>query len=180
MIATMQEWRQLRALFQQAHAELVAAGVPCAPHPQLGVLIEVPAAALMIEHLAREADFISIGSNDLVQYTLACDRTNPRVAHLYQTLEPSVLHLIHITAEAAHRYGRSVSLCGEMASDASLTALLVGLGIDELSCTPPALPAVRAAVRATNAAEARELACQALQATTADEVRALLAPVAVS
>jgi phosphotransferase system enzyme I (PtsI) len=177
MIATMQEWRQLRALFQQAHAELVAAGVPCAPHPQLGVLIEVPAAALIIEHLAREADFISIGSNDLVQYTLACDRTNPRVAHLYQTLEPSILHLIHTTTEAAHRHGRSVSLCGEMASDASLTALLVGLGIDELSCTPPALPAVRAAVRATNATEAQQLACQALQATTADEVRALLASV---
>lgn len=173
MIATLQEWRQVRALVSQAHEELCAAGIPCNPHPQLGVLIEVPAAALIIEHLAQEADFISIGSNDLVQYTLACDRTNPRVAHLYQPLEPAILQLIWRITQTAHYNQRLVSLCGELASDARLTPLLIGLGIDELSSTPPALPAVRAAVRATSASEACELASAALAASTLDEVRAL-------
>ncbi len=174
MISTLQEWRQLRGLFEQAHRDLLAAGIPCAARPQLGVLIEVPAAALIIDQLAREADFISIGSNDLTQYTLACDRTNPRVAHLYQPLEPVMLRLFHTIATAAHLHGRTVSLCGELASDARVTALLVGLGIDELSCTPPALPAVRAAVRDTSAAEAEHLAHVALACSTLDEVRDLL------
>jgi phosphoenolpyruvate-protein phosphotransferase len=174
MISTLHEWRQLRGLFEQAHRDLLAAGIPCAARPQLGVLIEVPAAALIIEQLAHEADFISIGSNDLTQYTLACDRTNPRVAHLYQPLEPVMLQLFHTIATAAHRHGRTVSLCGELASDARVTALLVGLGIDELSCTPPALPTVRAAVRDTSAAEAEQLAHIALACSTMDEVRDLL------
>lgn len=174
MISTLQEWRQVRALVAQAHAELCAAGIPCVERPQLGILIEVPAAALIVEHLAREADFISIGTNDLIQYTLACDRTNPHVMHYYQPLEPAILHLIHTIIEAAHRHGRKVSLCGEMASDPTLTALLIGLGIDELSCTPPGLPAIRAAVRATSAAKAGKLASAVLQAATLDEVRALV------
>jgi phosphotransferase system enzyme I (PtsI) len=174
MISTLDEWRHVRALVAQAHAELTAAGVPCAPNPRLGVLIEVPAAALRAEQLAQEADFMSIGSNDLVQYTLACDRTNPHVAHLYQPLEPAILHLLHTITEAAHRHGRSVSLCGEMASDAQITPLLLGLDIDELSCTPPALPTVRAAVRATSATEARQLASAALQAASLEEVHAVL------
>ncbi len=174
MVATLHEWRQLRLLFDQARAELKADRIPHAEHAQLGILIEVPAAALIIDQLAREADFISIGSNDLIQYTLACDRTNPRVAHLYQPLEPAILHLIATISEAGHRYGRKVSLCGEMASDPQLTALLIGLGIDELSCTPPALPDVRAAVRATSKEAAQQLARAALQASTPDDVRALL------
>lgn len=175
MITTLQEWRQVRALVAQAHAELGAAGLPCTKHPQLGILIEVPAAALIVDQLAREADFISIGSNDLIQYTMACDRTNPHVAHLYQPLDPAILHLIHTIIAAAHRHGRKVSLCGEMASDPTLTTLLIGLGIDELSCTPPALPAVRAAVRATSLSAARVLADSVLQASTLDEVRLLVA-----
>lgn len=174
MIATLSEWRQVRALVERARSELEAEGLPCPANPQVGVLIEVPSAALIIDQLAREADFISIGSNDLVQYTLACDRTNPRIAHLYQPLEPSILHLFHTISEVAHHYGHKVSLCGEIASDPRLTMLLIGLGIDELSCTPPALPAVRAAIRSTNAREARQLAHAALQLTTSDEVHALL------
>lgn len=174
MITTLSEFRRVRTLLQQAHGQLTTAGIPCAAHPQLGVLIEVPAAALMADELAREADFISIGTNDLVQYTLACDRTSQRVADLYQPLEPAVLRLISHVIAAAHRHGRRVSMCGEMASDPALTTLLLGLGIDELSCTPAALPAVRAAIRATDIAAAHHLVHTVLEASTLDEVRALV------
>jgi phosphotransferase system enzyme I (PtsI) len=138
------------------------------------VLIEVPAAAIIADDLAQEADFISIGTNDLVQYVLACDRTSQRVANLYQPLAPAVLRLITMITEAAHRHGRLVSICGEMASDPTMTALLIGLGIDELSCAPSALPRLRAAVRATNAARARQQAHAALAATSLEEVQAVL------
>lgn len=174
MITTIAEFRQVRALLHQAHEQLIADRIPCAANPQLGVLIEVPAAALAADVLAREADFISIGTNDLLQYTLACDRTSQHVAGLYQPLEPAVLHLIARTIEAAHRHGRRVSLCGEMASDTTLTALLIGMGVDELSCVPTALPGVRAAIRATDAATARQVACAALTAQSLDEVRSFV------
>lgn len=174
MIASLTEFRQVRTSLQQVHTELQHAGIPCTARPQLGVLIEVPAAAIIADVLAQEADFISIGTNDLVQYTLACDRTSPRVANLYQPLEPAILRLIAMITEAAHCYGRRVSLCGEMASDPALTALLIGLGIDELSCAPSTLPRVRAAVRATDAATARQLARAALAAASLEEVRALI------
>ncbi len=174
MITSLTEFRQVRAFLEQAHSQLLDAGIPCAPRPQLGVLIEVPAAAIIADDLAQEADFISIGTNDLVQYVLACDRTSQRVAHLYQPLAPAVLRLITMITEAAHRHGRLVSICGEIASDPTLTALLIGLGIDELSCAPSALPRLRAAVRATNAARARQQAHAALAATSLEEVQAVL------
>jgi phosphoenolpyruvate-protein kinase (PTS system EI component) len=174
MISSLAEFRQVRAFLEQAHSQLLEAGIPCAPRPQLGVLIEVPAAAIIADALAQEADFISIGTNDLVQYVLACDRTSQRVAQLYQPLAPAVLRLIAMITDAAHRHGRLVSICGEMASDPALTALLIGLGIDELSCAPAALPRLRSAVRATDAAAARQQARAALSAGSLDEVRAIL------
>lgn len=174
MIATIDEFRQVRGFLQRAHQELIAEDIPCPPNPQLGVMIEIPAAALAADVIASEADFISIGSNDLIQYTLACDRTNQRVGYLNQPLEPAVLHLMHRTIEAAHRYNRTVSLCGEMASDPRLTPLLIGMGIDELSCTPVSLPLVRSAVRATSRAEAQQLAQAVLQATSLEEVQELV------
>lgn len=174
MIATVDEVRRVRALLDQAREQLRTEGLPCAANPQLGVMIEIPAAALTADSLAREVDFFSIGTNDLVQYTLACDRTNHQVSHLCQPLEPAVLRLIAMTAEAAHRHGRMVGMCGEMAGDPALTALLIGLGVDELSCAPATLPLVRAAVRATDAAAAAALAREALAAASLAEVQALL------
>ncbi len=174
MIATVSEFRQAKALLQQAHEELQQAAMPCAAEPKLGVMVEIPAAAIAADILAREADFLSIGTNDLIQYTLACDRTNERIAMLYQPLEPAVLRLIHSTTEAAHRYGRTASVCGEMASDPAIVPLLIGMGVDELSCTPAALPRIRAAVRATHAASARELAQAACAATSLEEVVTLM------
>ncbi len=175
MISTLAELRQVRQLLRQAQDELHAAGLPCVAEPQLGVMIEVPAAALAADSLARESDFFSIGTNDLTQYTMACDRTNQHVAHLYQPLEPAVLRLIAMAADAAHRHGRPVAVCGEIAGDPTLTALLIGLGIDELSCAPLSLPLVRAAIRECNAAAARDLAQAAQAAASADDVRKLLA-----
>jgi phosphoenolpyruvate-protein phosphotransferase len=174
MVSTLAELRQARALLQQARAELAAAGVPHSAEPQLGIMVEVPAAALNAEALAREADFFSVGTNDLTQYTLACDRGNSRVAALYQPLDPAVLRLIALACEAAHRHGRHVAVCGELGGDPEATPLLIGLGVDELSCSPTALPHVRAAVRATDSAAAAELAARALAADSATAVRALL------
>lgn len=173
MVTTIGELRQARALLEQARSELVTAGLAHGA-VELGIMIEVPAAALAAEQLAREAAFFSIGTNDLTQYTLACDRGNSRVAALYQPLHPAVLGLIAATCAAAHRHGRHVAVCGELGGDPRATALLIGLGVDELSCAPPALPRVRTAVRQTNYAAARVLAEQALAAEDAAAVQALL------
>lgn len=175
MISTPAELRAARAHLERARAELTAAGVPHAGQVELGIMIEVPAAALNAEALAREADFFSIGTNDLTQYTMACDRGNSRVAGLYQPLDPAVLRLIKLACDAAHAHGRHAAVCGELGGDPAATPLLIGLGVDELSCAPAALPYVRAAIRATDRAAARELAAAALAADGPDEVRQLLA-----
>jgi phosphoenolpyruvate-protein phosphotransferase len=175
MIATLAELRQARKLLNEAREQLAAEGHPHAANPQLGIMIEVPAAALMAEALAREADFFSIGTNDLTQYTLACDRTNERVAPLYQPLEPAVLRLIALTCEAAHRHGKHVAVCGELAGDPSVTGLLIGLGVDELSCSPRALPLVREAVRSLAFTDTVTLAQAVLQADSLEAVQALVA-----
>ena len=174
MIATLAELRRARELLREAQAQLAAEGLAHAAQPQLGIMVEVPAAALNAEALAQEADFFSIGTNDLVQYTLACDRTNRQVAALYQPLEPAVLRLIRMTCEAAHRHGRHVAVCGEMGGDPRYTALLIGLGVDELSCGPHAIGAVRAAVRATSLAAAQSLAGAALAAADLASVQAIV------
>ncbi len=174
MVSTLDELRRTRELLEQARAQLAEEGLEQAAAPQLGVMIEVPAAALNAEALAREADFFSIGTNDLTQYTLACDRGNSRIADLYQPLDPAVLRLIGMACDAAHRHGRHVAVCGELGGDPRATALLIGLGVDELSCGPSSLPLVRAAIRAAESGQAADLARQALACASAAEVRALL------
>ena len=174
MISTVAEVRQVRAYLAQAQAELAAAGVPHAAHSELGIMIEVPAAALNAEALAREADFFSLGTNDLTQYTLACDRGNARVAALYQPLDPAVLRLIQLTCAAAQRHGRPVAVCGELGGNPQATALLIGLGVNALSCAPAAMPHIRAAIRATVHSAAQTLAAQALAASDATAVQQLL------
>ncbi|WP_097650372.1 phosphoenolpyruvate--protein phosphotransferase [Candidatus Chloroploca asiatica] len=178
MVSTVSEVQQARALLDRARRELDAEGLAYAQQVELGVMIEVPSAALTADALAREVDFFSIGTNDLTQYTLACDRGNQRVATLYQPLHPSVLQLIAMTCTAAHRHGRHVAVCGELGGDPKATALLIGLGVDELSCSPGSIPHVRAAIRATSYADAQALAHQALEAPDAAAVQALLNTVA--
>ena len=142
---------------------------------KLGAMVETPAAALIAESLAKEADFLSIGTNDLAQYTLAMDRTNARVAPLIDALHPAVLRLIAMTAEAGMRSGITVSVCGNVASDPIGALLLVGFGIRELSGVPAAFPLVRQAIARVTAAQCRELAARALELESGVQVRALTA-----
>ena len=141
-------------------------------------MIEVPSAALMAEQLAREADFFSIGTNDLTQYTLAMDRGHPRLARQADALHPAVLKMIEMTVAGAHRYGRWVGVCGGMASDPLAVPALVGLGVDELSVSVPAIAQVKAVVSRLSRAECAALAQELLLLGTADEVRARLLPFA--
>ena len=161
-----------RAEVDQALQVLARVRRASSPRLEVGIMVEIPAAALLAEALAPMVDFFSIGTNDLSQYTMAADRTNPGVADLADPLHPAVLRLIQQTVEAAQ--GRWVGVCGELAGEASATRLLVGLGVRELSMAPVRIPAVKQAVRETATASARELAQAAVRLASADEVRELL------
>jgi phosphoenolpyruvate-protein kinase (PTS system EI component) len=138
-------------------------------------MVEVPSAALTAEVLAPAVDFFSIGTNDLTQYTLAADRGDPRLASLADPLQPAVLRLIHQTVEGARATGTWVGVCGELAGDPGATALLIGIGVRELSMSAPAIPLVKRAVRVIDSGEAGELAAEAMALPSADAVRSLLA-----
>jgi phosphoenolpyruvate-protein kinase (PTS system EI component) len=141
-------------------------------------MIEVPSAALIVEILAQEADFFSLGTNDLLQYTLACDRGNPRVDHLCRLAQPGVLRLIDMVVRAAHANGRTVGVCGEAAGDPESMALLVGLGVDELSVGAARVSATREELRRLDYAALSAVAAEALTKATPDQVLSLLAPLA--
>lgn len=162
MISGLDELRAARAILGECRRELEAEGLQYQPDIQVGTMIEIPSAALSARALAREADFFSIGTNDLIQYTLAIDRVNEHVAHLYQPTHPAILQLIHQTAEAAHDAGIWCGVCGETAGDISLTPLLLGLGIDELSASPSLVPRVKKAVQSLGLGECQALAMEAL------------------
>ena len=167
MIARLEEVRQAKAIVEQLREEL---GVP---EVELGIMVEVPAAALLAGEFAREVDFFSIGTNDLTQYTVAIDRTHPTLARKADGLDPAVLRLVNQTVRGAHAANKWVGVCGELAADPQAVPILVGLGIDELSVNVPAVPIVKAQVRSLKLSEAQDLAAKALACTTADEVRAL-------
>jgi phosphocarrier protein FPr len=168
MIATIDEWRAVRDVLESERQKLGA------PRIEAGIMIEVPAAALMADQFAAEVDFFSIGTNDLTQYTLAMDRGHPRLAPQVDGLSPAVLRLVDQTARAAQRHGRRTAVCGGIAGDPQAVPLLIGLGIDELSVTVPAIPAVKAQIRRLRVDECRSLAQRALACATAAEVRALV------
>ena len=156
-------------------AELRPVRERMSPGVKLGVMVETPAAALIADRLAAEADFLSIGSNDLAQYALAMDRTNPLLAASIDALHPAVLRLIAMTVEAGRKAGKPVSVCGNLASEPLGALLLIGLGIRELSGVPAALPAVRHALSQVSASDCRTLAERSLEFESAAEVRALAA-----
>ncbi|HEU4402274.1 MAG TPA: putative PEP-binding protein, partial [Candidatus Polarisedimenticolia bacterium] len=135
-----------------------------------GVMIETPSAAIIADILARESDFFSIGTNDLIQYALAIDRGNESVSYLYEPFHPAILGLIRGVAEAAARLGRRVSVCGEMAANPLSAVMLVGLGITELSMTPASIPGVKQILRSVSVAEARAIVEEALRLDTAAEI----------
>ena len=171
MVATLEELRSARAAVAAAAEGL---GVPMPEGLQVGIMVEVPSAALIAPVLAAEVDFFSIGTNDLTQYTLAADRGNERVAALSDALHPAVLQLIAATCEAAAAHDRWVGVCGELAGDALATPVLLGLGVRELSMSAPAIPAVKRAVRAVDLGRAREHAARALGLPSAEAVREML------
>jgi len=169
MIATLAEWRAARALVERERAAL---GVPSIP---VGIMVETASAALIADRFAREADFFSIGTNDLTQYTLAMDRTNPRLAPQVDALHPSVLRLIERTVAGAKAHGRWVGICGALAGDAHAVPVLLGLGVHELSVDVPLVPSVKARVRTLSLEECRATALEALEAGDGAEVRAIVA-----
>ncbi len=175
MVATLSEWRAAVALLVEARRELRDRGVPAPERVPLGAMVEIPSAALGAGLLAAEADFLSIGTNDLAQYTLAAERGNARVARLLDALHPAVLELVRRTVEAGHSAGKPVAVCGELAADPEALAVLVGLGVDELSLGGPAIPRMKAAIRSLHAGECEALAERALRLEGAEAVRALVA-----
>jgi phosphoenolpyruvate-protein phosphotransferase len=170
LVPMVNELAELAAVRAMAVESASAAGVPL---PAIGVMIETPAAALAAATLAREADFLSIGSNDLAQYALAIDRGHADLAHRLDALHPSVLLLIAATVEGARAHGRSVSVCGAMASDVDALPILIGLGVHEISATPSSIPRLKRTARLLDAAECRALAARALDADSAGAVREL-------
>jgi phosphoenolpyruvate-protein phosphotransferase (PTS system enzyme I) len=167
-VTAVDEVRQARAMLTEICAQLSL------PSPAVGAMVEVPSAAVAADLLAPAVDFLTIGTNDLIQYCLAVDRTDDRMSDLYEPLHPAVLRLIRLVVRAARRHRIPVSLCGEMASDPALLGLLVGLGLTEFSMTPAALPMARQAVRDLRADEARRLASHALTLATAEEIERYL------
>lgn len=168
MIATLEDFRAAKAIF-----DAEAAGLGMERSVPLGIMVEVPSVAVMARQFAREADFFSVGTNDLTSYTLAMDRGHPKLASQMDPCSPAVLALIGLAAAAAHREGKWLGVCGGIASDPQAVPFLLGLGVDELSCSIPAVPEIKAVVRSVSLEQCRELASRAVEASTAAEVRAL-------
>jgi phosphotransferase system enzyme I (PtsI) len=173
-VTGLDELREARRLIADTAADLAARG-EAPPSVPVGAMIEVPAAAVAADLLATEADFLSVGTNDLVQFALAVDRADERVSHLYDPLHPAILRLVRTAVRGARHRSRPLSVCGEMAADPALAVLLVGLGVTELSMRAGAIPLVTQVLRATPAADARRLAARALRASTAEDVERGLA-----
>jgi phosphocarrier protein FPr len=176
MIATLAEFRQASALLSEACAEVIAHGQAAPDRIETGIMVEIPACALQAAQFAPEVDFFSIGTNDLIQYTMAAERGNPRLTTLADGFHPAVLKLIRNVVEAAHAHGKWVGVCGELASDPLAVPLLIGLGVDELSMNAPAIPRTKHIIRALDDARVEATALSALNLATPDKVRALLHP----
>ena len=173
MVATITDLNRATACLEQVHRDLEAQHVPHLWPVKVGIMIEIPSAALQAETLARQADFFSIGTNDLTQYTLAADRGNPDLAHYQDALHPAVLRLIEMVVAGARKHHRLVAVCGEAASDERSAAVFVGLGVHELSLSGAKIPHIKATLRQQSFANLQQLALSALHCHTAAEVRAL-------
>jgi len=172
MISGTEELARAIAVVDACKADLKARGVPFDESMEVGTMIEIPSAAMTGDLLARQCAFFSIGTNDLIQYLLAIDRVNERIAHLYEPTHPAVLRTIRHIVEEAHRENIAVSVCGEMAGDPIYTPLLLGLGVDSLSMSPAWLPSVRYLIRSMTMADARALAKEALALSSPKEIYA--------
>ncbi|WP_318766650.1 phosphoenolpyruvate--protein phosphotransferase [Lactiplantibacillus carotarum] len=175
MIATLDEFRQAKAIFEEEKAKLVAAGTPVADDIKLGIMIEIPAAAILADQFAKEVDFFSIGTNDLIQYSFAADRGNEHVSYLYQPYNPSLLRLIKHVIDAAHANGRFTGMCGEVAGDQIAVPLLMGLGLDEFSMSSTSVLKTRSLMKKIDTKEMAKLADKAInECVTNEEVKELV------
>ncbi|HVM31618.1 MAG TPA: phosphoenolpyruvate--protein phosphotransferase [bacterium] len=174
MISSLDEVRQAKAMVREAAEQLRQEGRVFRSEIEIGAMIEIPSAAVMADLLIEEVDFLSIGTNDLIQYTLAVDRVNESVAYLYEPGHPAILRLIQMTVDAAHRAGKWVGMCGEMAGDPQFVPLLLGMGLDEFSVSVSVIPEVKKVIRMMPYAQAAGIAQAALKLKTSDEVLELI------
>jgi phosphotransferase system enzyme I (PtsI) len=174
MVVGLEDFRRARAVVSRVRRQLAHEGVPMADSVPLGVMVETPASVFAIDLIAREADFVSIGTNDLIQYTLAVDRGNESLAEVYEPLHPAVLRAIRTVIEAGQRFGISVGICGEMAGEPLYAVLLLGLGVADLSVSPYLLPEIKTILRASSYEEAVGLAQRCLSLSTPSEVRTIV------
>jgi len=174
MIASLGEWREVKRLVAQACMEVDAAGQPRAVDIPLGMMVEVPSAAVMAEEFARETEFMSIGTNDLVQYTLAVDRSSPELAYLASFFDPAILRLVRMVIQAGNNHARPVLVCGAMASDPLAAILLVGMGLRELSMESAAIPEIREAIGNITVAEAEAAATDVFASGTTKDIERIL------
>ena len=170
LIATLLEFRQAKMILMDVMEDLEDEGIPFQRNIPIGMMVEVPSAVMLAEEFAREVDFFSIGTNDLIQYTLACDRSDPAVANLYRSGDPSILRLIQMVLRAAEKYGKSVTVCGQMSSDPRFIPLLLGMGLRSLSATPQAIPRLKEVVRNLSISDAVRISQHACSLDLARDV----------
>ena len=174
LVSTVMEYRKARMIFNDVRDELVEKHIPFDPDIPLGIMVETPAAVVTLDHFAREVDFFSIGTNDLLQYTMATDRTNPSVSELYEQESPALIRMLKRTVDVARTYDRPVSLCGQMGSMPENLPLLLGLGLRTLSVSPGMILRLKELCETYSIDECRELVNRAMLMESAVEVRMLL------
>jgi phosphotransferase system enzyme I (PtsI) len=170
MIATLDEFRQAKAILLEEKEKLIAEGIAVSDDIEVGMMVEIPAAAVLADQFAKEVDFFSIGTNDLIQYTMASDRMNERVSYLYQPYNPAILRLISNVIDAAHKEGKWVGMCGEMAGEELAVPILLAFGLDEFSMSATSILRVRSQLKKLSKQEASRLKEQILAMGTAEEV----------
>ncbi|WP_419888615.1 phosphoenolpyruvate--protein phosphotransferase [Neobacillus niacini] len=170
MIATLDEFREAKAILEEEKQKLIAAGQTVSERIELGIMVEIPSTAVLADQFAKEVDFFSIGTNDLIQYTMAADRMNQRVSYLYQPYSPSILRLVKMVIDAAHAEGKWAGMCGEMAGDETAIPLLLGLGLDEFSMSATSILKARSQIKKLNKSEMESLANQVLNMQTTAQV----------
>ena len=174
MIATLDEFRKAKGILMEEKEKLISEGIEVSDTLQVGIMIEIPAAAVLADQFAKEVDFFSIGTNDLVQYTFAADRMSSGVSYLYQPFHPSILRLVKHVIDSAHAEGKWTGMCGEMAGEAIAAPLLIGLGLDEFSMSATSILSQRKLIRSMKKSEMNELAAKAINCGTMEEVVALV------
>ena len=174
MIATVGEFKEAKQVYDEERAKLIAEGVAVGEDVEVGCMIEIPAAAVLADQLAKYADFFSIGTNDLIQYSMAADRMSEPVSYLYQPMNPSILRLVKMTIDGAHKNGKWCGMCGEMAGDELAAPVLLGLGLDEFSMSATSILKARKIINNISYEDMKKLAEEAVACDTAEEVTELV------